>query len=89
MPCPLNAVLISDAKKSLNFHKSCTLPDSLEMGIHMCTLVAFRVEGKLFTLPDLTVRCPQVVFRILLYNEMLVSLDPDFKRIILGGKPQK
>jgi hypothetical protein len=47
------------------------------------------VEGKLFALPDLTVRCPQVVFRILLYNEMLVSLDPDFKRIILGGKPQK
>jgi hypothetical protein len=47
------------------------------------------VEGKLFALPDLTVRCPQVVFRILFYNEMLINLDPDFKRIILVGKPQK
>jgi hypothetical protein len=40
-------------------------------------------------LPDLTVCCPQVVFRILFYNEMLVNLDLDFKRITVGGKPQK
>jgi hypothetical protein len=49
----------------------------------------FWVEGTLFALPDLTINFPQVVSRILFYNEMLINLDHDFKRIILGGKPQK
>jgi hypothetical protein len=58
------------------------------MGIHMCTWLPSEWREN-FPLPDLTVRCPQVVFRILFYSEMLINLDPEFKRIILVGKPQK
>jgi hypothetical protein len=36
MPCPLNPVLLSTATKSLNFHESHTLPESLEMQLLMC-----------------------------------------------------
>jgi hypothetical protein len=86
MPCPLNAVLLSAANKSLNFHESRTLSDSLEMRVHV---VAFSAEGTPFALPNLNGYCPQVVSRILCFNEMLINLDHEFKRITLDGKPQK
>jgi hypothetical protein len=35
-----NPVLLSASNKSLNFHESHTLPDSLEIWIHMCTWLA-------------------------------------------------
>jgi hypothetical protein len=47
------------------------------------------VEGTLFALPYLTVNCPQVVSRILFYNEMQINLDHDFKSIILERKITK
>jgi hypothetical protein len=55
MPCPFNAVLLSAANQSLNFHESRTLPHSLETWIHMCTWLASERRGTLFALPDLTV----------------------------------
>jgi hypothetical protein len=49
MPCPLNAVLLSAVNTSLNFHESCTLPESLEMGIHMCTWLASEWRVHIFS----------------------------------------
>jgi hypothetical protein len=77
----------SAGNKSLNLHGSHTLPDywKCESLVHV---VASEWRGHC-ALPDLTLLFPQVVSRIWFYNGMLINLYPDFKRITLGGKPQK
>jgi hypothetical protein len=55
------------------------------MRIHV---VAFSAEGTPFALPDYS-NFPQVVSRVLFFNEMQINLDRDCKRIALGGKLRK
>jgi hypothetical protein len=42
------------------------------------------VVGILFVLPDLTVKCPQVISRILFYIAMVFNLDCDFEYYYRG-----
>jgi hypothetical protein len=89
VPCPLSAVLLSAANQSLNFHESHTLPDNIENLNPHVHEVSLCVERTLFALPDVTVNFPQVAFQVWFYNEMLINVDNEFKRIILGASPQK
>jgi hypothetical protein len=49
-------------------------------------MVGFFLEGTIFDLSNVNVNCPQVVSKILFYNEMLSNLDHDCKGI---GKSPK
>jgi hypothetical protein len=48
MPCPFKPMLLSTASKSLNFHGSHPLPDSLEIQIHMCMCWLWSGRGNFF-----------------------------------------
>jgi hypothetical protein len=73
---------------SLNFYASCTFR-FVGNGDPLVLMVGFWWEGILLALPNLTFNCPQVGFRILFYNDIVINLDCDLKNITLGGKPPK